>query len=183
MDSLWVARLCPLPWVPHLPEGQQLWVIDYILGILVVATLEPRVLQALFFPPSQRCVCVSAPDFGFQREGNIHSCSMHRLAFWLTPAPSLGSPFRQQMTLYPHIGVKAEYSQWTLPLALWILMFAHTMLCSSPAGSPGSWTWQWPQLRITWSHHPHTITHCVVKPGCSVKDIDQTHFPKPVMGL
>ena len=58
--------------------------IDYILGILVMATLEPRVLQALFFLPSQRCVCVSASDFGFQREGDIQSHSMHRPG--LTPA-------------------------------------------------------------------------------------------------
>lgn len=134
------------------------------------------------------CLCLYV-WFGFPAKRR-HPISQHAktgfglsLLTWLITAPSLGFPFGPQMTLYLCIGVKAAYLQGTLHLTLWILTFAQTMLCSSPVGSPVSWTWQWPQLLITWCRDLHTIAHCVVKPGCSVKDIDQTHSPKPAMGL
>lgn len=113
-----------------------------------------------------------------QKETSNLSASKFSGRFWLTPADlSIHSSFPRVSLRTTADFVSPRSCESSIPLVDPTLGTLDFDFC------PGSWTCQWPQVRITWSPDPHTIGHCVVKPGCSVKDIDHTYFPKPAMGL
>lgn len=139
MDSLCIASLCPLLWEPHLPEGQQLWVIDYILGVLVVATLEPRVLQALFFFLHHRGVSMSLclTLVSSQKETSNLSASKFSGRFWLTPADlSIHSSFPRVSLRTTADFVSPHSCESSIPLVDPTLGTLDFDFC------PGSWTCQ-----------------------------------------